>query len=51
VVGVVNVIDSKIARESDCGVYQNAGIETAHISTKSYFNSCVALALIAGWFA
>jgi glucosamine--fructose-6-phosphate aminotransferase (isomerizing) len=48
---VVNVIDSFIARETNCGVYLNAGREVAVASTKSFTNQCVVLALIAVWFS
>jgi len=50
-IGVVNVIDSFIARESDCGVYLNAGREVAVASTKSFTNQCIVLSLIAIWFS
>jgi glucosamine--fructose-6-phosphate aminotransferase (isomerizing) len=50
-IGVVNVIDSFIARETNCGVYLNAGREVAVASTKSFTNQCVVLALIAVWFS
>lgn len=50
-IGVVNVIDSFIARETTCGVYLNAGREVAVASTKSFTNQCVVLALIAVWFS
>jgi glucosamine--fructose-6-phosphate aminotransferase (isomerizing) len=50
-IGVVNVHDSLIARESDCGVYLNAGREVGVASTKSFTNQCVVLALIAVWFS
>lgn len=50
-IGVVNVIDSFIARETDCGVYLNAGREVAVASTKSFTNQCVVLSLIAIWFS
>jgi len=50
-VGVVNVVDSMIARETDCGVYLNAGKEFAVASTKSFTNQCVILTMIAIWFA
>jgi glucosamine--fructose-6-phosphate aminotransferase (isomerizing) len=49
--GVVNVIDSFIARETNCGVYLNAGREVAVASTKSFTNQCVVLALISVWFS
>ena len=50
-IGVVNVIDSFIARESNCGVYLNAGREVAVASTKSFTNQCIILSLIAIWFS
>jgi len=50
-IGVVNVVDSMIARETDCGVYLNAGKEFAVASTKSFTNQCVVLTMIAVWFA
>jgi glucosamine--fructose-6-phosphate aminotransferase (isomerizing) len=50
-IGVVNVIDSQIARETDCGVYLNAGREMAVASTKSFTNQCVVLSMIAVWFS
>jgi glutamine---fructose-6-phosphate transaminase (isomerizing) len=48
--GVVNVVDSLIAREVDCGVYLNAGREFAVASTKAFTSMCVVLSLIAMWF-
>jgi glucosamine--fructose-6-phosphate aminotransferase (isomerizing) len=50
-IGVVNVIDSTIARETNCGVYLNAGREVAVASTKSFTNQCVILSLISIWFS
>jgi glucosamine--fructose-6-phosphate aminotransferase (isomerizing) len=50
-IGIVNVVDSFIARETDCGVYLNAGREVAVASTKSFTNQCVVLSLIAVWFS
>jgi len=50
-IGVVNVVDSYIAREAHCGVYLNAGREVAVASTKSFTNQCVVLSLIALWFS
>jgi glucosamine--fructose-6-phosphate aminotransferase (isomerizing) len=50
-IGVVNAVDSFIARETNCGVYLNAGREVAVASTKSFTNQCVVLALIAVWFS
>jgi glucosamine--fructose-6-phosphate aminotransferase (isomerizing) len=50
-IGVVNVVDSFIARETNCGVYLNAGREVAVASTKSFTNQCVVLSLLAVWFS
>lgn len=50
-IGVINVVDSLIAREVDCGVYLNAGVENAVASTKAYTCQVVVLHLIAVWFA
>ena len=50
-IGVVNVTDSYIARETNCGVYLNAGREVAVASTKSFTSQCIVLSLIAIWFS
>jgi len=50
-IGIVNVVDSFIARETNCGVYLNAGREVAVASTKSFTNQCVVLALLSIWFS
>jgi glucosamine--fructose-6-phosphate aminotransferase (isomerizing) len=50
-IGVVNVVDSMIARETDCGVYLNAGREVAVASTKSFTNQCIILTMISAWFS
>lgn len=50
-IGIVNVIDSQIARETDCGVYLNAGREVAVASTKSFTNQCIVLVMVAVWFS
>jgi len=49
--GIVNVIDSLIAREVECGVYLNAGREVSVASTKSFTNQCIALSMVALWFS
>ena len=49
-VGVVNVVDSYIARSVDCGVYLNAGNEIAVASTKSFTSMLIVLSLIGLWF-
>lgn len=50
-IGVVNVVDSLIAREVDCGCYLNAGTEVAVASTKSFTSQCIVLSMIAIWFS
>jgi len=50
-IGVVNVVDSQIARDVHCGVYLNAGREVAVASTKSFTSQCIILALISIWFS
>ena len=50
-IGVINAIDSVIAREVHCGVYLNAGKEVGVASTKSFTSQCIVLHLIAIWFA
>lgn len=50
-IGVINVVESMIAREMDCGVYLNCGREVSVASTKSFTNMVVVLNLIAVWFS
>ena len=50
-IGVVNVVDSLIAREVDCGVYLNAGKEVAVASTKSFTSQLIVLLLMSLWFS
>jgi len=45
--GVVNVVGSSIARETDTGVYNHAGPEIGVASTKAFVSQLVVLALIA----
>jgi glucosamine--fructose-6-phosphate aminotransferase (isomerizing) len=47
VMGVVNVVGSTIARESDCGMYLHAGPEIGVASTKAFTSQVVALTLFA----
>ena len=49
--GVVNVVDSLIAREVDCGCYLNAGREVGVASTKSFTSQVIILSMLAIWFA
>ncbi len=48
-VGVINVVDSLIAREVDCGVYCNAGREVGVASTKAFFSQVLILILFSLW--
>jgi glucosamine--fructose-6-phosphate aminotransferase (isomerizing) len=50
-IGVVNVVDSMIAREVTCGVYLNAGREVGVASTKCFTSQIIVLSMIACWFA
>jgi len=50
-IGVVNVVDSLIAREVDCGCYLNAGREVGVASTKSFTSQVIVLSMMAIWFA
>ena len=49
--GVINVRNSLISREVDCGCYLNIGREVAVASTKSYTSQVVMLSIIAKWFS
>jgi glucosamine--fructose-6-phosphate aminotransferase (isomerizing) len=49
--GVINVVDSLIAREVDCGVYLNCGRENAVASTKAFTSQVVVLTMIYIWFS
>jgi glucosamine--fructose-6-phosphate aminotransferase (isomerizing) len=50
-VGVINVIDSLIAREVDCGIYLNCGREFAVASTKAFSSQVIVLTLMAIWYS
>jgi len=50
-IGIINVVDSLIAREVDCGIYCNAGKEVAVASTKAFTSQVVCLSMTAIWFA
>ncbi len=50
-IGIVNVVDSMIAREVNCGVYLNAGREVGVASTKCFTNQVIVLSLMAIWFS
>lgn len=49
--GVVNVVDSMIAREVDGGCYLNAGREVGVASTKSFTNQVIVLSMMSIWFS
>jgi glucosamine--fructose-6-phosphate aminotransferase (isomerizing) len=49
--GIVNVTESLIANEVDCGVYMNAGREVAVASTKSFTSTLIILSLISILFS
>ncbi len=51
IIGVINTVESLIAREVDCGVYLNCGREMAVASTKAFTSQVIALSLIAAWFS
>ena len=50
-IGVINVVDSLIAREVDCGIYCNAGREMGVASTKAFTSQVICLSLMSIWFA
>ena len=50
-IGVINVVDSMIAREVHCGCYLNAGREVAVASTKAFTGQIIILSMIAIWFS
>lgn len=50
-IGIINVVDSLIAREVDCGIYCNAGKEVGVASTKAFTSQTVCLSMTAIWFA
>ena len=51
IIGIVNVVDSQIAREVDCGCYLNAGREVGVASTKSFTSQVILLSMVAIWFS
>ena len=50
-IGIINVVDSLIAREVDCGCYLNAGREIGVASTKSFTSQVLLLTMVAIWFS
>ena len=49
--GIVNVVGSSIARETDCGIYMHAGPEIGVASTKAFTIQVVVLTLLANLLA
>ena len=49
--GIVNVVGSTIARETDCGIYMHAGPEIGVASTKAFTTQVVILILFANFLA
>ncbi len=45
-IGIVNVVGSTIARDTDCGMYTHAGPEIGVASTKAFTSQVVSLALL-----
>jgi len=50
-IGIINVVDSLLARDVECGIYCNAGKEHGVASTKSFTSQVVCLCLAAVWFS
>lgn len=50
-IGVINVVDSLIARNMDCGCYLHAGREVAVASSKAFTSQVIILSMIAIFFA
>ncbi len=50
-IGIINVVDSLIAREVDCGIYCNAGREMSVASTKVFTSQVVCLSMLSVWFS
>jgi glucosamine--fructose-6-phosphate aminotransferase (isomerizing) len=49
VVGIVNVVGSTVARETDAGVYLHVGPEIGVASTKAFSGQILVLAMMAAW--
>jgi glucosamine--fructose-6-phosphate aminotransferase (isomerizing) len=50
-IGIINVVDSLIAREVLCGIYCNSGKENAVASTKAFTSMIITISLLSVWFA
>ena len=49
--GIVNVVGSSIARETDCGIYMHAGPEIGVASTKAFTSQVATLSLLGNFIA
>ena len=49
-IGIVNIVDSYIATNTDCCVYLNAGREVSVASSKSFTSQLIVLKLLGVWF-
>ena len=47
--GIVNVVGSSIARETDCGIYMHAGPEIGVASTKAFTSQVLTLSLLGNY--
>lgn len=50
-IGIINVVDSLIARNMNVNIYLNCGNEIAVASTKAFTNQVIVLSLVAIWFS
>ncbi len=50
-IGIINVVDSLIAKNVDCGIYCNAGREMSVASTKVFTSQVICLSLLSIWFS
>ena len=50
-IGVINVVDSLIAREVNCGMYCYAGREIGVASTKAFTSQVICLSILSIWFS
>ena len=48
-IGIVNVVDSQIARNVDCGIYMNAGREVSVASTKAFLSALIVYYMASLW--
>lgn len=49
VVGICNVVNSSLARMSDCGIYTRCGVEVGVASTKAFLSQILCLLLLSLW--